>query len=44
MLIHNMYADATLIIRSVKNERENIKATLPSFGLRWNLPYKQNAF
>lgn len=44
MLIHNMYADASLVVRSVKNNKETVKATLPTFGLRWNLPYKQTAF
>lgn len=44
MLIHNMFADASLIIRSTENLKENIKSTIPTFGLRWNLPYKQTAF
>lgn len=44
MLIHNMFVDASLVIRSTKNDREKISATLPSLGIRWNLPYKQTAF
>lgn len=44
MLIHNMFADASLIIRSTKNIKENEKSSIPTFGLRWNLPYKQTAF
>lgn len=44
MLIHNMYADLSLVIRSNKNNLENKKSTIPTLGLRWNLPYKQTAF
>ncbi len=44
MLIHNMYADLSLVLRSNKNSLENTKATIPTLGLRWNLPYKQTAF
>ncbi len=44
MLIHNMYADFSLIKRTIKNNKENVTATIPTLGLRWNLPYKQFAF
>lgn len=44
MIIHNMYADGSLIIRSIKNNKENIQSIIPTVGIRWNLPYKQTAF
>jgi hypothetical protein len=44
MLIHNMFVDASLVLRSSKSKREKIKSTLPTIGIRWNLPYKQTAF
>jgi hypothetical protein len=44
MLIHNMYFDASIVLRSVKNDIQEIKSKVPTIGLRWNLPYKQTAF
>lgn len=44
MLIHNMYADFSLLHRTLNNNKENVSSTLPTLGIRWNLPYKQIAF
>ncbi|MES2794356.1 MAG: hypothetical protein V4683_00250 [Bacteroidota bacterium] len=44
MIIHNMYADGSLILRTVKSNKENIQSTIPTVGIRWNIPYKQTAF
>ncbi len=43
-IIQNMFIDASVILRSATNSKENKNSTIPNVGIRWNMPYKQTAF